>query len=153
MIQKSVRFEVEVRDSDFTEIVSRDHLEYTTIQVSMDMETIMDCLRSNDLTRDTLLTIEMISTDRRAIKYRRDFELFEFDFNEHVTLRCFTPQDVVQITFKEELEESYVVLKLSELPISRGKATPWYAQVKSKQVKFELNMFYDESAVPASEQK
>ena len=118
---------MEVRDSDFIEIVSRDHLAYTTIEVAIDKESIKECLKSRELSSDTQLIIEMISTDRRTMRSRFEADLFDYDFDEFVNLRCYTPRDVIQITFKDDMEESFVVLKCRELPLSKSSSIPWYA--------------------------
>ena len=53
-------------------------------------------------------------------------------------MRLFRPEDVVQVTFKDDLEEFFVSLKCSELPLSLTDKTIWFGQVKTKQVRIDL---------------
>ena len=62
----------------------------------------------------------------------------EFDFDEEIILRLFKPDDVIQITFADELEEFFVALNCAELPLSLTQKTVWFAQIKTKQVRIEM---------------
>ena len=59
----------------------------------------------------------MVSTDRRSLRYKRSIKIKDFDFDEAIKLRLFNGQDVVQIKFEDELAETFVSLKCSELPL------------------------------------
>ncbi len=80
----------------------------------------------------------MISEDRRSLRFRRELALKDFDFDEEIVLRLFRPQDVVQITFADEFEEFFVSLNCAELPLSLTEKVTWHAQLKTKQVRFDL---------------
>ena len=80
----------------------------------------------------------------------RKIALKDFDFDEEITLRLFRPQDVVQITFSDEFDEFFVSLNCAELPLSLTEKITWYAQVKSKQVRFDLQLEQDESLIPVT---
>ena len=82
----------------------------------------------------------MISEDRRSLRYKRQFELKEFDFDEEIILRLFKSNDVVQITFVDGLEEFFISLDCCELPLSLFKKTTWFAQVQTKQIRFDLQL-------------
>ena len=69
----------------------------------------------------------MISEDRRSLRFRREIALKDFDFDEEIVLRLFKPQDVVQITFQDDLAEFFVSLKCAELPLSLTEKTTWHA--------------------------
>ena len=44
VIQKDIRLELEVRDSDFIQLKSRGHLESAFVKVQLDRSSIVDCL-------------------------------------------------------------------------------------------------------------
>ena len=127
VLHKEVQLELEVRDSDFVELMSRGHLESCFVKVSLDRETIVDCLLAKDLSQDAQVVIQMISEDRRSLRYKRQFELKEFDFDEEIVLRLFKADDVIQITFMDDLEEFFISLTCCELPLSLFERTTWFA--------------------------
>lgn len=90
----------------------------------------------------------MISEDRRSLRFKRQIDIKEFDFDEEIVLRMFTPEDVVQITFSDDLEEFFISLNCAELPLSLDQKTIWFAQVKTKQVRIDLQLDQDPSLVP-----
>jgi len=69
----------------------------------------------------------MISEDRRSLRFRRQIELSEFDFDDEIELRLFRADDVVQLNFANDLEEFFVSLKCAELPLSLSDAVVWFA--------------------------
>ena len=52
ILHKDVCLELEVRDSDFIEIMSRGHLESCFVRVSLDRASIVDCLMAKDLSKE-----------------------------------------------------------------------------------------------------
>ena len=50
---------------------------------------------AQDLSQETQITVEMISEDRRSLRFKRTFDLKEFDFDEEITLRLFRSDDVI----------------------------------------------------------
>ena len=52
ILQKDVRLELEVRDSDLIQINSRGHLESCFVKVQLNRDSIVDCLMAKDLTQD-----------------------------------------------------------------------------------------------------
>lgn len=149
MLLKNVRLEFEARDSDFNQLKSRGHLESAFVKVSFDRDSVVDCLMAQDLSQESQVTIQMISEDRRSLRFKRTIELREFDFDEQITLRLFKPEDVIQVTFVDGLEEFFVTMQCSELPLSLRNSTVWLAQVKTKQVRIHLLLEQDESLIPA----
>jgi hypothetical protein len=59
---------------------------------------------AQDLSQETQIIVEMISEDRRSLRFKRTFELKEFDFDEEITLRLFRPEDVIQVTISDDLD-------------------------------------------------
>lgn len=59
---------------------------------------------AQDLSQETQIIVEMISEDRRSLRFKRTFELKEFDFDEEITLRLFRPEDVIQVTMSDDLD-------------------------------------------------
>lgn len=53
----------------------------------------------------------------------------------------FKADDVVQLTFSNDLEEYFVTLKCAELPLSLTDPVIWFAQIKTKQVQISLQMY------------
>ena len=49
VIQKDIRLELEVRDSDFIQLKSKGHLESAFVKVQLDRSSIVDCLMAQDL--------------------------------------------------------------------------------------------------------
>ena len=82
---------------------------------------------AQDLSQNAQVIIEMISEDRRSLRFKRQIDIREFDFDEEIVLRLFRPDDVVQITFSDELEEFFVSLHCAELPLSLDQKTVWFA--------------------------
>lgn len=80
----------------------------------------------------------MISEDRRCLKFKHQIELNEFDFDDEIELRLFKPEDVIQLTFANDLEEFFVSFKCAELPLSLNDSVFWFAQMKTKQIQVEL---------------
>ena len=74
----------------------------------------------------------MISEDRRSLRFRRQIELREFDFDDEIELRLFKTDDVVQLTFSNDLEEFFVSLNCAELPLCLNEPVIWFAQIKTK---------------------
>ena len=50
---------------------------------------------AQDLTQEAQVTIEMISEDRRSLRFKRKIDIKEFDFDEEIVLRIFKPEDAV----------------------------------------------------------
>ena len=69
----------------------------------------------------------MISEDRRCLKLRRKVLLSDFDFDDEIELRLFNVDDIVQLTFRNDLEEFFVSLKCAELPLSLDETVVWFA--------------------------
>ena len=90
----------------------------------------------------------MISEDRRSLRFKKQFALKDFDFDDAIILRLFRPDDVVQITFGDDLEEFFISLTCCELPLSLTERTTWFAQVQTKQVRVDLQLEQDESLIP-----
>ena len=63
--------------------------------MSFDRDSFLDCLMAQDLSQETQITVEMISEDRRSLRFKRTFDLKEFDFDEEITLRLFRSDDVI----------------------------------------------------------
>ena len=118
ILQKNVRLELEVRDSDLVTINSRGHLESCFVKVMLDKKSVFDCLVAQDLTEDTEVAVQMIGEDRRCLKLRRQVLLSDFDFDDEIELRLFNVDDIIQLTFRNDLEEFFVSLKCAELPLS-----------------------------------
>ena len=108
---------------------------------------------AQDLSQNATAIIEMISEDRRSLRFKRQIDIREFDFDEEIVLRLFRSDDVVQITFSDELEEFFVSLHCAELPLSLDQKTIWFAQVKTKQVRVDLQLEQNESLIPEPEQE
>lgn len=70
------------------------------------------------MTEDTEVAVQMISEDRRCLKLRRQVLLSDFDFDDEIELRLFNVDDIIQLTFRNDLEEFFVSLKCAELPLS-----------------------------------
>ena len=132
MILKDIRLEIEPRDSDFIRLNTRGHLESSYINVWLDRSSIVDCLMAKDITQDAEVVFEMVSTDRRSLRFKRTVKLSEFDFSDPIRLRLFNGEDVIQIKFEDQLAESFVSLKCSELPLDIQNPISWFVQVKSK---------------------
>ena len=90
----------------------------------------------------------MVSEDRRSLRFKRQIDLKEFDFDEEIVLRLFKANDVVQVTFQDDLEEYFATMKCCELPLSLTEKTIWFAQVKTKQVRISLQLDQNESLIP-----
>lgn len=86
--------------------------------MQLNRDSIVDCLMAQDLSQNAQVIIEMISEDRRSLRFKRQIDIREFDFDEEIVLRLFRSDDVVQITFSDELEEFFVSLHCAELPLS-----------------------------------
>ena len=108
---------------------------------------------AQDLSQETQITVEMISEDRRSLRFKRTFELKEFDFDEEITLRLFRSDDVIQVTMSDDLDEFFATMICCELPLSLNNKTTWFAQVKTKQVRIDLQLEQDESLIPEEEVK
>ena len=132
ILHKEVRLELEVRDSDFIQIKSRGHLESCFIKVQLTRDSIVDCLMAQDMSQNAQVIIQNISEDRRSLRFKKVIDLKEFHFDEEIILRLFKPDDVIQITFADELEEFFVALNCAELPLSLTQKTVWFAQIKTK---------------------
>lgn len=57
VLHKEVQLELEVRDSDFIELMSRGHLESCFVKVKLDRASIVDCLMAKDLTKEAQVVI------------------------------------------------------------------------------------------------
>ena len=95
MLLKDVKLELEVRDSDLIQINSRGHIESCFVKVQLNRDSIVACLMAQDLSQDAQVTIEMISEDRRSLRFKRKIDIKEFDFDEEIVLRIFKPEDAV----------------------------------------------------------
>jgi hypothetical protein len=60
----------------------------------------------------------MVSEDSRSIRQKKSFQLSEFDFDTRIQMRCFLPNDVVQITIYDDPSEHYISLRITELPLN-----------------------------------
>ena len=87
---------------------------------------------AKDFSQDAEVTIENISEDRRCLRFKRQIALREFDFDDTIVLRLFNAEDVIQLTFSDGMEEFFVALKISELPLSLSNKTVWFAQARTK---------------------
>lgn len=105
MVKRDLRFEVEVRASDFIELSQRNHLQSAFIQIWIDKSSIIDSLMVQDLSKTTVVKAMLISEDTRSYKERKSYMLSEFDFDHAIRLRLFTERDVVQILFIDGPEE------------------------------------------------
>lgn len=153
MIQENVRMELEVRDSDFVELLSRNQIQSSFVNVFLDKASVIDCLAARDLTQDAEVRFELISEDRRSLRYIKTFSLSEFDFDESVKMRLFKEGDAVQITIEDSEDKSTVVMQLACLPLSMTERVSWFSQIKSKQLKFELQLEQDTSLLTEEEAK
>ena len=57
ILQKDLKLELEVRDSDFVQLNSRGHLESCFVKVMLSRSSVVDCLMAQDLTQDSQVTI------------------------------------------------------------------------------------------------
>ena len=103
MILKDIRFELEPRDSDLIRLYSKGYLESAFVKVWLDRSSIVDCLMAKDISQEAEVVFEMISTDRRSLRYTKKIKIKNFDFDDAIRLRLFNMNDVVQIKFKDEL--------------------------------------------------
>lgn len=110
IILDKVRMELEVRDSDFVELLSRNQIPSAFVNVFVDKTSVIDCLAARDLTQDAEVRFELISEDRRSLRYIKTFALKEFDFDEPVKFRLFKAGDAVQITIEDGMDKSTVVM-------------------------------------------
>ena len=103
---------------------------------------------AHDLSQEAQVVIQVISEDRRSLRFKHQIDLKDFDFDDEIELRLFKAEDVVLITFIDDLEEFYVSLKCCELPLSLDEKMTWFAQIKTKQVKVDLQLYQDEALIP-----
>jgi len=82
---------------------------------------------AKDLSQEAQVIVQMISEDRRSLRFKRTIDLKEFDFDEEITLRLFKSDDVIQVTFVDDLEEYFVTMKCCELPLSLIEKTVLFA--------------------------
>lgn len=151
ILMKDIKLELEVRDSDFVQIKSRGHIESCFVKVTLNRSSIVDCLMAQDLTQDAQVIIQTISEDRRSLRFKNQIDLKDFDFDDEIELRLFKPDDVIQVTFiNGDDQEFFVTLNCCELPLSLSEKIAWYAQVKTKQVRIDLQLYQDEALIPVS---
>jgi hypothetical protein len=134
MIKSDLRFEFEIRSSDFIELSQKGLLETASIKITVDKTSVIDCLMAGCISHNSKMKAQLISDDRRSLKQRRSYLLEEFDFDSTISLRLFAEQDVVQILFVDEPNEYFVQIKCAELPLSLVSWVPWYVQIGSKQI-------------------
>jgi hypothetical protein len=90
ILLQSVRLELEIRQSDFIVMASKNnYLQASTISIKFDRASVVDSMMAQDLSERAEFYIQMISEDSRSIRQKKRFKLNKFDFDTSIHLTMF----------------------------------------------------------------
>lgn len=141
-ILEGISLELEARSSYFTTLNNQGWVDCAIFNVKFDPENVYELVMARDLTENAQFEVQIISSDKRVLKERREFYLNnpEAPIRDDYSFTTFSINDIFQLRIKD-VNEIFTTFRIAEMPLIKTRTDDLTYDEMQEEAKKQITHF------------